>query len=161
MGGMRVPGRLERTENLLRERLGSALVRACPELPFTVNELTMRFGRTQDAPGVLWRRIDSAIFNAVYAATQGTMLVQLDDGRAARITSEGVRDLSDRLLSLSYDQKAATPALRDALFDLSREGSYAAMRELLSRFELEPSERAFIEQILAENEQEDPASSHA
>ena len=156
-----MPGRLERTENLLRERLGGGLLRACPELPFTVNELTMRFGRTQDAPGVLWRRIDSAIFNAVYGATQGTMLVELDSGRSARVTSEGIRDLSDRLLSLAYDQKNATPTLRDALFDLSREGSYAAMRELLSRFALEPSERAFIEQILTENEQEDPASSHA
>ena len=156
-----MPGRLERTEELLRAQLGTELLKACPELPFTVNELTMRFGRTQDGPGVLWRRIDSVIFNAVFTATARTMLVHLDSGRAARITSESIRDLSDRLLALSYEQKSATPALRDALFDLSREGSFAAMRELLSRFDLDASERAFIEQILSENEQEDPASSRA
>ena len=154
-------GRLDRTQELLRARLGSQLLSAQPELPFTVNELTMRFLRAQDAPGTLWRRIDSVIFNAVFTATDRTMLVRLDDGRSARVTSEGIRDLSDRLLALSYEQKAPSPALRDALFALSREGSFAAMRELLSRFELEPSERAFIEQILSENEQEDAPSSLA
>ena len=154
-------GRLDRTQELLRARLGSQLLSAQPELPFTVNELTMRFLRAQDAPGALWRRIDSVIFNAVFTATDRTMLVRLDDGRSARVTSEGIRDLSDRLLALSYEQKTPSPALRDALFDLSREGSFAAMRQLLSRFELDASERAYIEQILSENEQEDPASSPA
>ena len=156
-----MPGRLERTQELLRARLGTKLLAAQPELPFTVNELTMRFLRTQESPGVLWRRIDSAIFNAVFTATDRTMLVRLDDGQPSRITSEAIRDLSDRLLALAYDQKSPSPVLRDALFDLSREGSYAAMRELLSRYELDASERAFIEQILSENEQEDPASSRA
>ena len=154
-------GRLERTQALLRARLGSQLLSACPELPFTVNELTMRFGRTQDGASALWRRIDSVLFNAVFTATGRTMLVKLDDGKTSRVTNESIRDLSDRLLSLAYDQKSPTAALRDALFDLSREGSFAAMRQLLSRFELDASERAYIEQILSENEQEDPASSPA
>ena len=156
-----MPGRLERTEELLRARLGTQLLSARPELPFTVNELTMRFGRTQDGPSALWHQIDSILFNAVFTATGRTMLVRLDDGRSSRVTNESIRDLSDRLLALAYDQKPATSVLRDALFDLSREGSFAAMRQLLSRFELDASERAFIEQILSENEQEDPASSPA
>lgn len=150
-------GRLDEAQRLLRERLGGELLSRCPDLPYVVSEWSLRSMPPAQPPGTLWRRIDSAIFNAVYQATGGTMLAALDDGRRVRVTSEDIRDLSDRLLALSYARLPATDALRDALFDLSREGSCAAMRELLSRFPLDETERALIEQVLSENERDDPS----
>ena len=60
---------------------------------------------------------------------------------------------TDRLLALSYSGRRPDALLQDALFDFAREGSYAAMRELLSRYPLEAFDRAWIEQVLRENGQ--------
>ena len=43
--------------------------------------------------------------------------------------------------------------LKACLYDLSRAGSYAAMRELVSRFPMDENERAWIMQMLEENGQ--------
>lgn len=147
-----MPGRLERTQAMLARRLGGELLARCPELPYEVDRLALRFTRGQDAPSMLWRRIDSTLFNAVYAATGGTMLARFPDGRTERISADSLTDLADRLLALAYEGRPETPALRDALFDLSRAGSFAAMRALLA-FTLDGEERAVIEQVLAENGQ--------
>lgn len=148
-----MPGRLEEIETMLTPALGSALLRRSPELVYTVNALLVRFRRTEDSPSALWRRLDSALFNAVYLATERSMVVTLDDGRRARVTSDALRELSDRLLSLAYAHMDADGALQSMLFDLAREGSFAAMRELLSRFPLEDFDRAWITQVLEENGQ--------
>ena len=73
-------------------------------------------------------QVDSALFNSVYQATGGKMRVTLDNGEKRLVTSDMLRDLSDRLLALSYARMDVSPTLTDALFDLSREGSFAAMR---------------------------------
>ena len=146
-------GRLERTDELLRTGLGGETLALCPELPYAVNRLAMYFGRTADSPTVLLRRIDSEIFNAVYAVTRGSMLVRLDDGRVARVSAAQIRDLADRLLALAYEDKRENEVLRDALFDLSRAGSFAAMRVLCARFSLDEEERAYLTQVLIENDQ--------
>ena len=148
-----MPGRLEEIETLLTPALGSALLRRSPELVYTVTAQLVRFRRTEDSPSALWRRLDSALFNAVYLATERSMVVQLDDGRRVRITSDALRDLADRLLALAYARMDADEALQSALFDLAREGSFAAMRELLARFPLEDFDRAWITQVLEENVQ--------
>ena len=148
-----MPGRLEEIETMLTPALGSALLRRSPELVYTVNALLVRFRRTEDSPSALWRRLDSALFNAVYLATERSMVVTLDDGRRARVTSDALRELSDRLLSLAYAHMDADGTLQSMLFDLAREGSFAAMRELLSRFSLEDFDRAWITQVLEENGQ--------
>ena len=148
-----MPGRLEEIENMLTPALGSALLRRSPELIYTVNAQLVRFRRTEDSPSVLWRRLDSALFNAVYLGTERSMVVLLDDGRRVRVTSDALRDLADRLLALAYAHMDASEALQSALFDLAREGSFAAMRELLSRFPLEDFDRAWITQVLEENGQ--------
>ena len=62
-----------------------------------------------------------------------------------------LRALSDRLLSLSYRDREPDPELKDALFDLARAGSFAAMRELVRRYSLEEDERAFLLRVLGEN----------
>ena len=147
-------GRLERIEDMLRETLGSELLSQCPELAYAVSRLVSRFGNQTDAPATLWRLIDSQIFNAAYDATGGTMLARLDGGKTARVSSAGLRDLSDRLLAVAYDEKGETPALRDALFDLSRAGSLAAMRTLLARYALDETERELLTQVLMENERQ-------
>ena len=72
---------------------------------------------------------------------------------ATPVTSEMLRDLSDRLLALSYARMDVSPTLTDALYDLSRAGSFAAMRELVSRFPMDENERAWIIQMLRENGQ--------
>ena len=64
-----------------------------------------------------------------------------------------VRDLADRLLALAYRRMDVSPTLTDALYDLSRAGSFAAMRELVSRFPMDENERAWIIQMLRENGQ--------
>lgn len=146
-------GRLEQIESMLAEHWGHALLADSPEMVYAVNEILVRFGRTGDTLSVLWRKLDSMLFNAVYTATHRTMIVVLDDGRRMRVTGEQIRDLSDRLLALSYARMNVSPSLQDALYDFSRDGSFAAMRELARRFPLDEMERACIEQVLEENNQ--------
>ena len=50
---MRMPGRLEQVEHTLHAALGGALLGACPELAYTVNELLFRFMRTSDSLALL------------------------------------------------------------------------------------------------------------
>lgn len=148
-----MPGRLDQIESMLRAQLGGALLARCPEMVYTVNQILVRFGRTDIPLATLWRQLDSALFNAIYLGTGRTMVVTLDDGRRTRISSEHIRDLSDRLLALSYARMDASPSLQDALFDFSREGSFAAMRALVARFPLDEFERSCIVQVLDENGQ--------
>lgn len=148
-----MPGRLEHIGEMLRAQLGSAFLSLCPRLPSAVNEHVVRFSRTLQTPVAFWDAIDSALFNTIYAATDRTMLVELDDGCSVRVTEERIRDLADRILALAYEDKPPEPALRDALFDLARSGSFAAMRALCARFPLDPHERHWLEQVLAENGQ--------
>ena len=133
--------------------LGGALLGACPELAYTVNELLFRFMRTSDSLALLWQKLDSALFNSIYQATGGKMRVTLDNGEKRLVTSDMLRDLSDRLLALSYARMDVSPTLTDALFDLSREGSFAAMRELVRRFPLDEIDRKWLLQVLEENGQ--------
>lgn len=147
-------GRLDQIEQLLRPQLGSALLACCPDLIYTVNAQLVRFMRTDDTLAALWRKIDSALFNAVYTGTQRSMVVLLDDSvTRIRVTSDQLRDLSDRLLALAYARLDVSPTLQSALFDLSREGSFAAMRELIARFPLDAFDREWITQVLTENNQ--------
>lgn len=151
---MRMPGRLEQVEHTLHAALGRcAALAACPELAYTVNELLFRFMRTSDSLALLWQKLDSALFNSVYQATGGKMRVTLDNGEKRLVTSDMLRDLSDRLLALSYARMDVSPTLTDALFDLSREGSFAAMRELVRRFPLDEIDRKWLLQVLEENGQ--------
>lgn len=148
-----MPGRLDQIEGMLMGALGSALVRKSPELVYTINAQLVRFMRTQDSPAAIWRRLDSVLFNAVYLGTERSMVVQLDGGRRERVTSDRLRDLADRLLALAYARMDVSEALQSALFDLAREGSFAAMRELLARFPLDGFDREWITQVLEENGQ--------
>lgn len=149
-----MPGRLDRIESMLRVHLGSALLSRCPDLVYAVNQSIVRFGRTDATLAILWRQIDSVIFNAVYTGTGKTMVVTLDNGQRARVKSELIRDLADRLLSLAYERLPVNEALQDALFDFSREGSFAAMRELVRRFPMDEFERSCYVQVLEENHQQ-------
>ena len=152
-GGIQMAGRLDRIETLLRACLGSELTARCPELTYAVNQSLVRFMRTDATLSVLWRQIDSAVFNAVYTGTGKTMVVNMDDGARRRVTSEAIRDLADRLLALAYEKLPASPAIQDALFDFAREGSFAAMRELVRRFPMDEFERSCYVQVLRENGQ--------
>ena len=148
-----MPGRLDQIEGLLRPVLGGALLARCPDLVYSVNGLLVRFGRTQETLSQLLSRLDSLLFNTVYLGTDRSMVVQLQDGSRARVTSDAIHDLADRLLALAYAGKRPDTVLQDALFDFAREGSYAAMRELLARYPLEAFDREWIEQVLRENGQ--------
>lgn len=150
---MRMPGRLEQVEHTLHAALGGALLGACPELAYTVNELLFRFMQHKRQPCAALQKLDSALFNSVYQATGGKMRVTLDNGEKRLVTSDMLRDLSDRLLALSYARMDVSPTLTDALFDLSREGSFAAMRELVRRFPLDEIDRKWLLQVLEENGQ--------
>lgn len=138
---------------MLRMALGEALLARCEDLVYTVNQSLVRFMRTDATLPQLLAQIDSAVFNAVYTGTGGTMVVTLDDGRRVRITSAFIHDLADRLLALAYDSLPASPSVRDALCDFSREGSFAAMRELVRRFPMDETDRAYYVQVLTENGQ--------
>ena len=146
-------GRLDRIETVLRAQLGSALLERCPELKYAVNQQLVKFMRTDDTLSALWAKIDSVVFNAVYTGTDRTMVVTLDQGKRMRVRGEAIRDLADRLLSIAYEQLPVSRAVQDALFDFAREGSYAAMRELVRRFPMDEFERACYIQVLSENGQ--------
>ena len=145
--------KIDRIESMLRAALGDALLARCPELVYTVNQSVVRFMRTSATLPELLKQIDSALFNAVYIGTGGTMVVILEDGSRTRIMSEQIRDLSDRLLAIAYDTLPVSPSVQDALFDFSREGSFAAMRELVRRFPMDEFDRAYYVQVLTENGQ--------
>lgn len=145
--------RLDLIEGMLRAQLGSGFLAACPELTYAVNAQLVRFMRTGDTLAILWRKVDSVLFNAVYTGTEHAMMVTLDNGARMRVTSNQLRDLADRLLSLAYCSMPVSPTLTDALFDLSREGSFAAMRELLARHPVDDFDRRWLTQVLEENGQ--------
>ena len=145
--------KLDRIEAMLRTALGNELLARCPELVYTINQSVVRFMRTSATLPELWKQIDSSLFNAVYTGTGGTMVVTMDDGSRARVTAEQIRDLSDRLLAVSYENLPVSPSVQDALFDFSREGSFAAMRELVRRFPMDEFDRAYYMQVLSENGQ--------
>ena len=145
--------KLDRIESMLRTALGGALLARCPELVYAVNQSIVRFMRTSATLPELLKQIDSTLFNTVYIGTGGTMVVTLDDGSHTRIMSEQIRDLSDRLLAIAYDTLPVSPSVQDALFDFSREGSFAAMRELVRRFPMDEFDRAYYVQVLTENGQ--------
>jgi len=149
-----VAGKIDQIENMLRMTLGEELLSLCPDLSYTVNQSLVRFMRTGATLPQLAAQIDSAVFNAVYTGTNGTMVLTLKDGRRVRITAAFISDLADRLLSLAYCSLPASPSVQDALYDFSREGSFAAMRELVRRFPMDEQERAYYMQVLRENGQE-------
>ena len=138
-------GRLSSIETLLRNALGDGLVSASPDLVYGASRVLFRFGRTE-TPETVWNELDSLLFNAVYARTDGSMML---DNR--RVRSAELKEISDRLLSLAYRDREPEPALKDALFDLARAGSFAAMRELVGRYPLDEDERAFLMRVLEEN----------
>ena len=146
-------GRLDQIEALLRPRVGSALLSRCPELIYGVNQILVRFLRTDATLSALLTQMDSLLFNTIYTGTDRSMVVELDDGRRVRMTSDVIRDLADRLLALAYTGKNADSVLKDILFDFARDGSYAAMRDLLARFPLDAFDRMWLTQVLSENNQ--------
>ena len=152
-GGMAMAGRLDQIESMLRAQLGSTLLERCPDLIYVINQSLVRFGRTDATLSVLWRQIDSAVFNAVYTGTDRSMVVITDDGARLRVKSDQIRELSDRLLALAYQTLPVSETLQDALYDFAREGSFAAMRELVRRFPMDDFERGCYVQVLTENEQ--------
>lgn len=147
-------GKIDQIESMLRMALGEELLRRCPDLAYTVNQSLVRFMRTGATLPQLAAQIDSAVFNAVYIATGGTMVVTLSCGRRVRVMSAFISDLADRLLALAYSTMPVSPSVQDALYDFSREGSFAAMRELLRRFPMDDMDRAYYTQVLRENGQE-------
>ena len=146
-------GRLDQIENLLRPHVGSALLGRCPELIYSINQILVRFMRTDATLPVLITQMDSLLFNTIYLGTDRSMVVLLDNGARMRVTSDAIRDLADRALALAYTGKEANSLLQDILFDFAREGSYAAMRELLARFPLDEFDRGWLTQVLKENNQ--------
>jgi len=146
-------GRLDQIENLLRPHVVTALISRCPELIYIVPHILVRFMRTDATLSALLAQMDSLLFNTIYIGTDRSMVVLLDDGRRVRITSDGIRDLADRALALAYTGKEANSVLQDILFDFAREGSYAAMRDLLARFPLDEFDRGWLTQVLHENNQ--------
>ena len=146
-------GRLDQIENLLRPHVGSALLSRCPELVYSVNQILVRFMRTDATLPTLLAQMDSLLFNTIYIGTDRSMVILLDDGQRVRITSDGIRDLADRALALAYTGKEANSVMQDILFDFAREGSYAAMRDLLARFPLDQFDRSWLTQVLSENNQ--------
>ena len=146
-------GRLDQIENLLRPHVGSALLGRCPELIYSINQILVRFMRTDATLTELLTQMDSLLFNTIYLGTDRSMVVLLDNGARVRVTSDAIRDLADRALALAYTGKEANSLLQDILFDFAREGSYAAMRELLARFPLDEFDRGWLTQVLKENNQ--------
>lgn len=146
-------GRLDQIESMLRAQLGNALLERCPDLIYVVNQSLVRFGRTDATLSVLWRQIDSALFNAVYTGTDRSMVVITDEGMRMRVKSDQIREIADRLLALAYQSLPVSESLQDALYDFAREGSFAAMRELVRRFPMDDFERSCYVQVLTENEQ--------
>ena len=147
-------GKIDQIENMLKMTLGEELLSRCPDLPYTVNQSLVRFLRTDATLSQLAAQIDSAVFNAVYTGTDGTMVITLSGGRRVRITAAFISDLADRLLAFAYCTLPVSPAVQDALYDFSREGSFAAMRELVRRFPMDDKDRAYYTQVLRENGQE-------
>ena len=136
--------KLDAIEAVLCAAFGEVFLQAQPELIYGVNRLLLLWGREE--PSQIWDRLDSCLFNAMYAATGGSMSL-LD----RRIRAREIREAADRLLALCYAGKPPEGGLQGALFDLARAGAMAAMRELLARYPLEDEEREMLRRVLLEN----------
>ena len=146
-------GRLEQIEQFINENLGHAFLRANPELPFAINRILHGIGSPDASLTTLWHRLDSLLFNTIYNTTSHSMMLIMDDRKTRRATEDFITDLADRLLAITYCNQPQTPDLEDRLYDLSRNGSYSAMRELLARYNPTGMEREMLLRVLEENDQ--------
>ncbi len=146
-------GRLEQIEQFINANLGHAFLRANPELPYAINRILMGIGSPDASLTTLWHSLDSLLFNTIYNTTNRTMLLIMDDRTTMRATEGFITDLADRLLAITYCHQTQTPELEDQLYDLSRNGSYSAMRELLARYNPTGIEREMLMRVLEENDQ--------
>lgn len=148
-----MPGRLETIESTLKHHLGSALVSRHADLIYGVNQILVRFLHSRYTLKELRQQMDSLLFNVISEDSFRTMVVVMDDGKRVRLSNDAISEMADRVMSLSYALREPSAEIRDALFDDSREGSFAAMRELAARYPLEPSVREWLLEVLEENDQ--------
>ncbi len=146
-------GKLHSIEQEISSRWGSAFLKGSPGLVYDIRALLVRAGHAEESMITLWNQLDSLLFNTLYQFTEQKMVITKDDGTRRLVTSSEVRDLADRLLALSYTDRAPTPLLQDRLYDLSSQESFAAMRDLYQRFPIDENDRQMIYRILEENHQ--------
>ncbi|MBQ9009632.1 MAG: hypothetical protein IJ088_09920 [Clostridia bacterium] len=146
-------GRLDQIEHLLAECLGRAFLIARPDLPYSVNRILLGIGWADSSLTAIWHRLDSFLFNTIYNTTNKQMLLIQDDHRKIRATEDMITDLADRLVALTYVSSNPSPELENQLYDLSRNGSYCAMRLLLEKYHPTDDEREMILRVLRENNQ--------
>ena len=146
-------GRLEQIEQFLRDSLGRAFLAARPDLPYAVSRIMLGIGLPDSSLTAIWHRLDSFLFNVIYNTTNKQMLLIMDDRRKIRATEDMITDLADRLLALRYASAVPTPELEAQLYDLSRNGSFSAMRTLLEKYHPSDAEREMILRVLRENHQ--------
>ena len=79
------------------------------------------------------------------------MILSFETG-SKRITEAQITALADDLVSLLYLDQSHTHDLQAQLYDLSRSGSFCAMRELLAHYSLSEDERDMLKRILSENQ---------
>ncbi len=145
--------RLQQISELITCHCGSDFLERNDDIPHQVYRILLKAERKEISYVILWNRLDSLLFNSLYQYTHESMLVPWGSGMR-RVTSNEILDLADRLLSISYAEHPYDPLLQDQLYDLSRNGSFAAMRTLLSRYPLDEDEKQMIAQVLIENQQE-------
>lgn len=146
-------GRLDQIEQFLQDSLGHAFLAARPDLPYAVSRILLGIGLPDSSMTAIWHRLDSFLFNVIYNTTNKQMLLIMDDRRIFRATEDMISDLADRLLALKYASAVPTPELEEQLYDLSRNGSYSAMRTLLEKYHPGEAEREMILRVLTENHQ--------
>lgn len=146
-------GRLDQIEQFLQDSLGHAFLAARPDLPYAVSRILLGIGLPDSSMTAIWHHLDSFLFNVIYNTTNKQMLLIMDDRRKIRATEDMITDLADRLLSLTYASAVPTPELEDQLYDLSRNGSFSAMRTLLEKYHPGDAEREMIVRVLRENHQ--------
>ncbi|MBQ8095238.1 MAG: hypothetical protein IJ242_16925 [Clostridia bacterium] len=146
-------GRLEQIEHFLLKNLGHAFFQVNPDLAYSANRILLGVGAEDTSLTTIWHRLDSFLFNTIYNTTSHTMLLIMDDHQTMRATEAFITDLADRLLALFYSDQPQSSELEAQLYDLSRNGSFSAMRELLARYNPAGIEREMIVRVLEENGQ--------
>ncbi|MBQ7455602.1 MAG: hypothetical protein IJS53_04095 [Clostridia bacterium] len=117
-------------EDALRPWLGAAFLERC-DVCMRALALLRAFDAGSGDIESLRARLDTLLFRAVRAMTEGDMRVLLDDGRVVRVRVDDISQMADELLYLALRETPRTPwhyqRLRD--YALTHE-SLAALRAL-------------------------------
>ena len=135
---------------VLRPRFGSALMEE-PGVTDMIVALLNSYASYKDTFADMALRVEDTLFNMLYDHLGPSMTVRMDNSGTRRIRTSELKDASDDVMGLLFDQMKVYSVNYESIHSYCIEsGSVSAMRVLYTRFRdfLPDSERRIIARII-------------